>query len=275
MTLDEASQLGEAGDWGSAAELLARALEDHPSDPSLFCWLGVAERELGLSGVAHERFKACLALEPSDPHLLAVVGNALAAFDDPDAEPALRSAALLAPDLALARWAYGAYLAREGLFEQAIVELRAARDLDPDDGTAAYELGVALALSGDASGAAEAFGRAAELDPEDDWAIVVFGLALLESAGPGEALPELAAGAQARPDDVEAQLLAALAAGAEGEERLAWEMLERGRLVGATADRVLTDAVEEQLEEGPDAARAFLLGELAPTVYRERLLQRP
>jgi hypothetical protein len=56
----------------------------------------------------------------------------LAAFDDPDAEPALRAAALSGPNVAIARLQYGAYLAREGMFEAAFENLQAARELDPE-----------------------------------------------------------------------------------------------------------------------------------------------
>ncbi|NIU80224.1 MAG: hypothetical protein GWN71_43835, partial [Gammaproteobacteria bacterium] len=63
---------------------------------------------------AYERFKQALAQKPEDPHLLATAGAGLAAFDDPEAESALRTAAILAPDVAATRLAYGAYLSREG-----------------------------------------------------------------------------------------------------------------------------------------------------------------
>ena len=71
--------------------------------------------ELGLDGMAYERFKRALALDPADPYVLATAGNGIAAFDDPDAERALRAAAVTAPQLPLARMMYGAYLSREGL----------------------------------------------------------------------------------------------------------------------------------------------------------------
>ena len=88
---------------------------------------GMAERELGLDGIAYERFKQCLAADPEDPFVLATAGTALASFDDPEAETALRAAALLAPDVPLARWMYGAYLTREGQVEQGQVEQELSR----------------------------------------------------------------------------------------------------------------------------------------------------
>jgi tetratricopeptide (TPR) repeat protein len=272
--LAEAHRLGEEEDWEEMARVLREALEDHPGEPYLLCWLGVAERELGLQGIAYERFKACLAQHPEDPQLLATAGNAVAAFDDPDAEAALRTAALLAPELAFTRWMYGAYLAREGFLAEGLRELQAARELDPDEAGISFELGVALALSGNYEGAVDELYRAAELDPEDGWIRVVLGLALLEEERGSEALIELELGARARPDDAEAQLLASLAA-RETDEDLAWEMLERARLSAFGVDLVLVQEVEERLEEGGESARAFLSAELAPAAYRERLRQRP
>src|SRR5690606_32673007 len=90
----------------------------------------------------------CLAEEPTDPHVLALAGSGLAALDDPEAESVLRLAALTAPDLPEVRLQYGAYLAREGLFEEALTHLRAAVDLAPDDATIHGELGVAYGLMG-------------------------------------------------------------------------------------------------------------------------------
>jgi predicted Zn-dependent protease len=255
------------------AETLRNVLENNPKDPYVLCWLGVAERELGLDGIAYERFRACLALHPEDPHLLATAGNALAAFDDPEAEGALRTAALLAPESAFARWMYGAYLAREGMVTEGLRELQAARELEPDEAGISYELGVALALADNNEGAVDELFRAAELDPEDGWIRVVLGLALLEEGRAEEALRELEEGARERPEDGEAQLLTALVA-VESDEGLAWEMLERARLA-EYADAELLEEVEERLSEGGEAARGFLMGELAHGAYRERLRQRP
>jgi tetratricopeptide (TPR) repeat protein len=256
------------------AETLRELLEAHPGEPSVLCWLGVAERELGLDGIAYERFRACLAQAPDDPHLLATAGNAVAAFDDPDAEPALRTAAMLGPQVAFTRWMYGAYLSREGFVEDALRELQAARELDPEESGISYELGVALALAGNPDGAVDELYRAVELDPDDGWTRVVLGLALLEEGRDEEALTELELGARERPDDAEAQLLVALAAAGPHDD-LAWEMLERARITAWGTDADLVTTVEERLDEGQEAARAFLLGEVAPGAYRERLRQRP
>jgi tetratricopeptide (TPR) repeat protein len=272
--LEDAHRLAEAEDWEGMAELLRTQLRHHPDDPSVLCWLGVAEREMGLSGVAYERFRACLAAGAEDPLVMATAGAGLAAFDDPDAEGALRTAALLAPDLAYARLMYGAYLAREGLFEDALRELQAARDLEPDDPEVLYEVGIGLALAGERDRAVEALAQAAELDLDNGPVHTLLGLALLDQERVDEALPALIGGARASTDDLDSQLIAALASAAEGDDGLAWEMLERARLLATASDVEVLEDVEDRLDDA-DGARAFLLEDLAPLVYRQRLSERP
>ena len=267
--------LADEGDWGAAAELLRDQLAEFDEDPAVHCWLGVAERELGLDGIAYERFKRAVALEPEDPYVLATAGNGLAAFDDPDAERALRTAAVTAPDVAVARLLYGAYLAREGYHEEAVTELRAARDLNGEDPQVPYELGVALALAGRYDEAVDALGDAVRLAPDDGWTRVVYGLTLLESDRAEEAAGELLSGARLREEDVDAQLAAALASGATGGEEAAYELLERGRLRALEGDLPLVTTVEDRLDAGPEAAAEMLADELAPQMLRGRLLERP
>lgn len=273
--LQQALRLGEEGDWEAMADHLESALDDAPEDPYLLCWLGVAEREMGLDTSAYRRFKACLEAEPEDAHVLATAGNALAAFDDPDAEGALRSAALIAPELPLARWMYGAYLAREGMSERALEELKAAAELAPDDPTVCLELGVALALKGEVESAVDAFDEAARLSPDDGWSRVLLGLALLELDRTEEAARELSEGARRSPEDVEAQLLAALTAAEAGHVDLGYEMLERARQRSEGVAEATVLEVEEHLDAGPEAAGRFLHETLAPSAFRERLMARP
>ena len=273
--LARAQEMGEEGDYDGMAEALRDGLEDFPGEAALLCFLGVAERELGLEGVAYERFRQALALDPEDPYILATAGNALAAFDDPEAEQALRAAAVMAPELPLARWLYGAFLAREGFHEQAREELDAARALEPDHAPIAYESGVAWALAGERTRSLDELARAVELDPGDGWARVVLGLLLVEDDRVDEAVPELDMGAREREDDVEAQLAAALAHGVQGDEGTAWEFLERARMRAQGTDSLAADEVEEQIGAGPKAARRLLRQTLGPSLLRERLRARP
>lgn len=273
--LERALGLADEGDWVAMADLLREHVAEHEEEAAVHCWLGVAERELGMEGIAYERFKRALALDPRDPYVLATAGNGVAAFDDPEAEQALRTAALTAPGIALTRLLYGAYLAREGMVAEGVAELDAARGLDPDDPQIAYEQGVARYLSGDLDGAADAMGDAVRLGPEDGWPRFVFGLVLLEAERFEEAAGELSEGARLEPEDVEAQLVAALAASVAGSDDLAWEMLERGRIRAGEEDSVFLLAVEERLDLGAEAARRLLMDEVSPDVLRRRLQERP
>ena len=273
--LEQALALGEEGDWMGAAELLRDHLEDFAQDAGVLCWLGVAEQELGMGGVAYERFKHALALGSDDPYVLATAGNGIAYFDDPEAEKTLRTAALIAPDLAVTRLMYGTYLAREGFTDQAIEELTAARELDPDDPQIAYELGVGWALAGDHDQATDALADAVRLDPEDGWIRIVFGLELVEADRFEEGVGELMSGARIREDDVDAQLAAALGASAIGRDEIAYEMLERARLRAAEPDLAAVTAVEDQLEAGHESSRSMLEDELSPEILRSRLRERP
>lgn len=267
--------LGDEGDWTSAAELLLEHLEEFDENPAVHCWLGVAERELGLEGVAYERFKRALALQPTDPYVLATAGNGIAAFDDPDAEQALRAAALTAPQVVLTRLLYGAYLTREGLFEEARKELEAAVAIDENDPQVRYELGVLHAMEERFDAAADALGDAVRLDPEDSWTRIVFGLVLVEADRFDEAAGELIEGARIDPEDVDAQLAAALAAAAIGREGIAYEMLERARMQAAEADQEMVAAVEDRLDADHVAARTLLVDDIAPSFLRVRLSERP
>lgn len=273
--LEGALSLADEGDWPQVAKLLREHLEDFDGTAALHCWLGVAEREMGHEGVAYESFKRALSLHPEDPHVLATAGNGIAAFDDPDALEALKTAALTGPTVPIARLLYGAYLAREGFHEWALEQLCAARELDPDDSQIAYELGVAHALAGDYERAADSLGDAIGLDREDGWARVAFGLVLLESDRLEEAAGELSEGARLIPEDVEAQLIASLAAAAIGDDEVAYEMLERSRMRAIEGDAALIESVQELIESGHEAAATFLKEDLAPEALRSRLNQRP
>lgn len=274
-TLRQAASLGDEGRWDEARDLLLEELEENPEDAALLCMLGVASRELGSDGEAYEFFRRTLAAQPQDPVILATAGNGVAVYDDPEAESALRLAAITAPDLPFARVSYGAYLAREGLFADAIRELEAACELGGDEPGVRAELAIAYLLAGRVEDGAAELEEALSLDPHDAWLRGVYGMALLEGGRPEEAAEALHGFAEERPEDLEAQLLYALAAAAEGWEDQAWNALARAELSAEEADLALVQEVEERIEAGPEDAREFLHRELAPSVLRERLLQRP
>jgi protein O-GlcNAc transferase len=272
-TLDTALQLGEEQRFQEMAELLALALQDEPEEPYLLGWLGIAERELGNDGAAYEYFKRCVAAEPVDPQLLALAGAGLAAFDDPEAEPTLRAAALTGPDLAVTRLHYGAYLAREGMFVEALEQLQAALALEPDDPVVHGELGIAHALKGDLEAAAAAMEQALALADDDSWTRLLLGLVLAERGRAEDAATALLRAANERPQDAEAQLLAALAAASAGWEDAAQNALARAEYAEEGVDAALQAEVEDRLASGAAAAAAFLRETLAPSVLHDRLTQ--
>lgn len=272
-SLAEALQLGEEGRWSEMSQLLGVLLRDTPDDPIVLCWLGVAERELGRDGVAYEYFKRCWQEDPIDPHVLAICGAGLAAFDDPDAEAALRAAALSGPDVAIARLHYGAYLARAGMHDQALEHLRAAVGIDPEDPAIHGELGIAYALKGDNVRAAQAMESALELAADDSWTRVLLGLVYLQLGELEDAAEQLLQAADERTDDAEAQVLAALAAAAAGWDDAAQNTLARAEFAAEGADSEMIEEAREQMEEGMDAAREYLEAELAPYALRDRMTQ--
>lgn len=273
QTLEQAFQLGDEGRWEEMATLLSDALEADPDEPYLLCWLGVAERELDLPGGGYDLFKRCLAQDPGDPQLLALAGSGIAAFDDPEAEPALRAAALGAPDVSFTRLQYGAYLAREGLFEEALTHLDAAVALAPDDPAVHGERGVALALKGDLRPAAEAMERALELAADDSWTRVLLGLVQLEAGDEEDGAATLVQAAEERLDDFEAQALAALAAATVGWEDTAEQALARADFALEGADATLLADIEERIGTGAATARTLLFESVLPAVLHERLSQ--
>ncbi len=272
--LESAASLGDEGRWDEARDLLLEHLDDHSEHALLLCALGVASRELGADGEAYEFFRRTLATQPEDPLVLATAGNGVALYDDPEAETALRLAALTAPDLPFARVSYGAYLAREGLFAEAIAELEAARGLAAEDAAVRAELAGAYLLAGRLEDGVAELEEALSVDPSDLWLRGLHGMALLAAGRAEEGAETLHRVATEVPEDVELQLLSALASAAEGWDDEAWNALARAEIGAGEADAVLIQEVEETIGAGPEEAREFLHAQLAPSVLRERLLQR-
>lgn len=271
--LHEALELGEQERWEEMAEVLGAALDDGSDDPYVLCWLGVAEGEMGNDGAAYEAFRRCIEQEPEDPHILALVGAGLAQFDDPEAETALRAAALSAPDLFIARLNYGAYLTRAGLFDEGLEQLGAARDLLPDDPIVRAELGAAHVLRGEPAAGLAELEQALVLAPDDSWTRVIFGLALFEAGRVDEAAEELIRAAGERGDDAEALILGAVAAAAAGWPDPAEDLLARAEYAVEGVEAHLLEEAETAVRAGQEPAHKLLRTTLGPTILRERLAQ--
>jgi Flp pilus assembly protein TadD len=271
--LREALELGEEGRWEDMARLLTESLDQEEDDPYLLCWLGVAEGELDNDGAAYEAFRRCIEQDPSDPHVLALAGAGLAQFDDPDAEAALRAAALSAPDLALARLNYGAFLSRAGMHDEALDHLGAARELTPEDPVVRAELGAAWVTKGEPSRGVPDFEEALALAPDDSWTRLLYALVLMELDRDEEGAEEMVRAAREREHDAEAMLLGALAAASREWDDAAEDLLARSEYAAEGADIKLLQEVENAVRGGPEGARRMLRQAVGPSVLRERLQQ--
>lgn len=271
--LRDAMALGEEERWEEMAQVLAQALEDGSNDPYILCWLGVAEGELGNDGSAYEAFRRCIDQQPEDPHVLALAGAGLAQFDDPDAETALRAAALSAPDLPVARLNYGAYLTRAGLFAEGLEHLEAARALLPDDPIVRAELGATHVLRGEPDAGLAELEEALVLAPDDSWTRVLYGLVLLEQERLEQAAEELVRAARERDDDAEALIIGAVAAAAAGWPDPAEELLAKAEYAVEGVEAQLLEEAESAVRAGADSAHRLLRTTLGPTILRERLAQ--
>lgn len=269
--LQEASELADGELWVDAFELLREAEDRFPEDATLLCMLGTISAEVDAEGLASDYYRRCLAAQPEDPHLLVTAGVGLARIDDPDAEPALRLAAALAPDLPLTRLHYGAYLVREGLVDDGLRELEAARALDAEDPRIVRELGGAFLLQDRLPRAVEELERAVGLAPEDGEIRLLYGLALLQADRGEESAEELHRAASLLPEDGEAQLVSALASASQEWDDEAWGALARAEHSAIPAGPALTSEVEEALEGGAAPAAELLRDAIGPAILRDRL----
>lgn len=274
-TLQEAMRLVEEERASEAFELLRSAEESHPTDPTLLCLLGVVAGETeDAVGLAYDYYRRALAEQPMDPPVLVAIGAGLARYDDPEAERVLRLAAVTAPELPAARLQYGAYLAREGLFEEAVKELEAARELDPEDPAVARELATAHVLGGGDERALLELERAVELGGEADAGLrFLYGLALVRAGRLEDAAEEIHRGAAEQPYDADVQILTALACASQEWWDQAWAAFALAEAAPASPDPELLREVEDLLEAGAEPAAVFLREQLAPPMLRERLMQ--
>lgn len=269
--LVEATRLSEAGEDPAALDLLLRLEPDHSGDPTLLCLIGALAGQVGAEGMAIDFFNRCLALNPSDIEVLITAGAGLSAAGDPGAEPALRLAALTAPQHSAARMHYGALLVRIGLLDQGIQELLAARGLDPADAEIRRELGIAFLLAGRLDTAVDELEAAVAAEPDDPAPRLLWGLALLQANEVSRAAEELHPLGESMAEDGGVQLLLALAFALEDWEEESWGALSRAEAIEPPIDAAAIREVEEALGTGTDAVRDLLMEELAPMMLRERL----
>lgn len=270
--LTEAARLTEVGAPAEALDVLLQLEPTYPEDSTLLCMIGAVADHLGAEGMAVDFFSRCLATEPTDVQVLITAGAGLAAAGDPGAEPALRLAALSAPDDPRARMHYGALLVRNGLLSDGLDELLAALSLDAGDPDIRCELGIAYLLRDDIERALGELEAASAAAPDDGETRLLWGLVLLQAGETSRAAEELHPLAEALAEDGTVQLLLALVFALEGWENEAWLALSRAETAEPLLDRAAIGEVEEALEGGDEAVSGRLMDELAPTLLRERLL---
>ena len=266
-----ASELSDEGRWQEALALLLELEPDHSDNATLLCMVGVVADQLGSTGMAVDFFRRTLEQEPTDPQLLTTAGAGLAAARHPDAEAALRLAALSAPDYLPARMHYGAFLARAGLFDEAFAELGAAQELDPEDGEVRRRLGIAYMLAGRGAEAVAELEIAAAEAADDPEATFLFGLLLIQEGDASRAAEELYPLGEVLAEDAESQVLLALLFAAEGWENEAWLALSRAEAATVRGDPEVVREVEEAIEAGEEASRTLLLQEVVPSALRDRI----
>lgn len=270
--LREASGLADEGRLREAFEILSEEEAEHPRNPTLLCMLGVVSGEMdATSGLAYDYYRRALAEQPLDPVVLVTLGVGLAEYDDPDAESVLRLAAVTAPEMAVARLQYGAYLGREGLVDAARVELEAARELDPADPRVPRALGAMHLTVGNNDQAAVELERAVELTDDDSDVRVLYGIALLRLGRGEEAAEELHRASTDLDQDGPVQLLTSLACAAQEWWDEAWDALARAEGAALPVEPEILREAEDALEAGMEPAAAFLRDHVAPAVLHERL----
>jgi hypothetical protein len=104
--------------------------------------------------------------------------------------------------------------------------------------------------------------------------LLLHGLALLQVARQEESAEVLFRAAESAVPDAEVQLVAALACASQEWWDQAWDAVARADAAPLHSDPEMTREVEDALEAGAEAALRLLQEHLAPSILRERLLER-
>jgi putative PEP-CTERM system TPR-repeat lipoprotein len=154
--------------FGEARELLRRALEQRPEDPTALRTLGLLEHRAGNASAAVEALEAALRAEPGNDLTRADLARAraLAGSNLEQALDMARAIRQSEPDNPNYAEALGVVLLRFGVPKAAAEQFRAAIELAPHP-IASYhhQLALALLASGNRDGAAREFERALDVDP--------------------------------------------------------------------------------------------------------------
>jgi putative PEP-CTERM system TPR-repeat lipoprotein len=239
------------GDFESARERLARAVEYRPSHgPTLF-YLGAANFRLGNLEEAGHRLTLYLDQAPgSTPAREMLAQIRLSEGNFGEAERLLRPVTETVPDDAAARTLLASALLGQGAAAEARTELEQAVALQPASAQARLRLGrVQLAL-GDVSAAQATLARAVELDPQDEEAYMLLGRAALAEGDADRVLEVAERLRETNPDSATALNMIGSARLAKGETAAAREAFVRAAAVRSGDAFALHSLASLALQEG-------------------------
>lgn len=165
----EADVLGQADRYQQAAELLSKALHDHPGDTDLLYARALLYERQDRIDLAENDLRAVLLREPENADVLNALGYTLADRTDRyrEAYELIQQAMKLKPNNAAITDSMGWVLYRMGRHQEAVDYLRKALALQYDPEIAAH-LGEVLWVTGDHQAAQTLVTQALEKTPDDE-----------------------------------------------------------------------------------------------------------
>jgi protein O-GlcNAc transferase len=200
-----ASQLVQAGDFRTAAQIFGRLWHDDPRNAQLAYRLAVCEHHLGLFDQASAHFQAAIDREPAQPQYhLALGRNYKQQERYPEAIASYRKALDLAPQSVDTLVSLGIALWRDEQAEEAVTVFGAALQLAPDSYEATVNCGNALLRLERQDEAIDMYRRALALRPDSADVHNNLGRALVVVGEPAEARQCFDQALQLVPDHPEA-----------------------------------------------------------------------
>ncbi|MBE0475439.1 tetratricopeptide repeat protein, partial [Rhodoferax sp.] len=194
-------------------ELIQRAVQARPNDPTFHFNLGNMHQDLGQLDAAIACFGQALRLQPGFAEAHLALGTAFKAKNRLiEAIASYRKALSIAPDFAQAHENLGNAFKETGQFDQAIASYRQALLLRPDQADLHSKLGLALHSAGRLEEAIASYRRALQLNPAIDGLHSILGDLLLGLGHLDEAIASYRQALASAPDapDVFSNLLFAL-----------------------------------------------------------------
>ena len=196
-----AFRLHAAGKLDDAATIATDLVRRQPKLAGAHYLIGLIATARGEAARALEHLRQAERHGPASPSLSLALARAHAAGGFPDAAIAhYRAAVAGAPDVAEARFGYGAALLQAGRFLEAVEQLERDVALRPDHAEGYNNLGSALRELGRLPEAVAAFEQAVRLRPDYARALSNLGVALADAGQPARALDMLRRALAIAPD---------------------------------------------------------------------------